>query len=395
MDDDPRLDEKAYAYVAKLSAEIGPRPAGSAAEKQAQLFVSDELRRLGYDPIQSKFKFSRLPLFYPINLICSLILISAGWAVHFFPEFSIWTPILFSFIPTLSPWLWNLRKRTQDSSNVVAYTELHSNKPTLIFCAHVDSGRALPIRNKLFLEFFSNSMNLLQRTAFLITAVSIFVLLGLNIPAWLFWFVGIAGSLVGGALIVIDLFNQFAHGNHYSPGAIDNASGVGVCLALAEYLASNPSKRLRFGFLFTGAEETGLHGAEAFASQFGQESGVKGVVNLDMIGAGDSICIVTKAGGFLAQFTDLKLNEQMKGAFPGLETIQYTLRRGDFIPFLQNKIPAISLETKGSRPAGLAYHTLDDQMENIDLLTLDIVLKGLIKFVEVLPYSDWAFSKKE
>jgi hypothetical protein len=395
MDENLQLDELALNYVRKLSGEIGARPAGSPAEKQACQFVSDELRSFGYNPVQSEFKFAPLPVFYPLFFLCGTILIASSWAARYLPELSIWTPILFSFIPLINPWLWNLRKKSQISANLVAYSEPASDKPTLIFCAHLDTSRALAIHGKLPLWFSANSMNLLQRTAFLIAAISFFLLLGWEIPTWLLWAVGVLGSAVGGGLICIEILNQFMHGGRYSPGAVDNASGAAVCLVLAKHFAKNPVKRLRLGFLFTGAEETGLHGAEAFARQMQEQPGVKGVINLDMVGAGENLCVVTKAGVFLAQFTDPQLNEQLKGIVPGLKPIQYILRRGDFIPFLQNKISATSLETRGSRQAEMVYHTRNDQPDYVDRWTLDMVLKALIGVVQTIPYSNWVLSKKD
>jgi Zn-dependent M28 family amino/carboxypeptidase len=68
------------------------------------------------------------------------------------------------------------------------------------------------------------------------------------------------------------------------PGADDNASGVAVALAVARELQRARSSG-RVVFLFTGAEEIGLHGAKAYvAAPHIPLDQIRAVYNLDMVG---------------------------------------------------------------------------------------------------------------
>ena len=81
-------------------------------------------------------------------------------------------------------------------------------------------------------------------------------------------------------------------GAHYdttpgSVGASDNASGMGVLLALAEQLAGR-SFPFTLRFIAFGAEETGLNGSDHYVDSLSGEELAKiyAMVNLDAIGSG-------------------------------------------------------------------------------------------------------------
>jgi hypothetical protein len=66
-----------------------------------------------------------------------------------------------------------------------------------------------------------------------------------------------------------------------SPGASDDGSGVAVLLETARALHAGPPLRNTVILLFTGPEETGLHGAAAFIKEHPWVEDVKLVINLD------------------------------------------------------------------------------------------------------------------
>jgi Zn-dependent M28 family amino/carboxypeptidase len=204
--------------------------------------------------------------------------------------------------------------------------------------------------------------------------------LGLNAPPVLVWAVALAGSVVGGWWVLTELLNQLAWRGHYSPGAHDNASGVGVVLALAEHFARNPPQGISLGFLFTGAEETGMHGAAAFAAGLKPGDGTA-VLNFDMVGAGNALCVVEGDGTLWPLRTDARLNARLRAARPEARRLWYTLRSGDFLPFLRRGVRATSLQTSGSGTAELGYHTLRDTLDVIDVSALDMTAQTALRAV--------------
>ncbi len=86
-------------------------------------------------------------------------------------------------------------------------------------------------------------------------------------------------------------------GAHYdttpgSVGASDNASGMGVLLALAEKLADT-SFPFTLRFIAFGAEETGLNGSEHYVDSLSSDelSRIYAMVNIDAIGSGRMVTV--------------------------------------------------------------------------------------------------------
>jgi Zn-dependent M28 family amino/carboxypeptidase len=75
-----------------------------------------------------------------------------------------------------------------------------------------------------------------------------------------------------------------------SPGANDNAAGVGILLRLVLRMLAAPPAGLRVRFLFTAAEERGYLGARAYVRETDQH-GVAGVVSLELCGIGDTLAL--------------------------------------------------------------------------------------------------------
>src|SRR3989304_731625 len=93
--------------------------------------------------------------------------------------------------------------------------------------------------------------------------VALLALLNLSLPV--ISVLGVIALLAGLPLLFLDFGNN-------SPGAIDNASGVGLVLHLAECLSqrSDWRDRLRVSVVCTSAEELGLMGVVAFVRAEGE-----------------------------------------------------------------------------------------------------------------------------
>lgn len=80
-----------------------------------------------------------------------------------------------------------------------------------------------------------------------------------------------------------------AHADRVEPGegAVDNASGVAVVLALAERLRERPLAGHRVAVAFWDLEERGLLGAQAYVAGGGEQPAL--YVNFDVFGWGDTL----------------------------------------------------------------------------------------------------------
>jgi Iap family predicted aminopeptidase len=86
----------------------------------------------------------------------------------------------------------------------------------------------------------------------------------------------------------------------FSPGASDNASGVGVVLSLAERLAVRPLKNTAVWVVLTGCEEVGCYGAEDFIRRHKAELGHAAWISVDTVGSTHGAPVILSQETFLA-----------------------------------------------------------------------------------------------
>jgi Zn-dependent M28 family amino/carboxypeptidase len=179
---------------------------------------------------------------------------------------------------------------------------------------------------------------------------------------------GLAGTLGWLTLVTgLPLLALFAAGaGNESPGAIDNASGAGLVMHLAEVAAAGPLADLPVTVLVAGAEELGVVGARAFvmaaqrAGWLPRQAGAGDlyVLNFDGVGGGGRLTLAGRAG---------ELADRVEAACRALRLPLGRLRLGgalfDHGPFAEVGVEAVSLMVQG--PAALRVHTPGDRAERL------------------------------
>lgn len=118
--------------------------------------------------------------------------------------------------------------------------------------------------------------------------------------------IGMKGLVVGENIIVDYPFKKQtkskkillgAHTNKAgsSPGANDNASGVAVLLGIIENLRKESPKDINVRLVFFDYEDDGgtMAGSRSYVNKFGVD-GLEIMVNIDMVGKGNTIVVYTK-----------------------------------------------------------------------------------------------------
>jgi Zn-dependent M28 family amino/carboxypeptidase len=164
-----------------------------------------------------------------------------------------------------------------------------------------------------------------------------------------------------------------------SPGAIDNASGVGTVLHLAECLTAHPDpsassgqaldNRLRVTILITSAEEFGLLGVAAYLQQnesrLRQHTQLGGlyILNFDGVGVDGSLYYTDAPARSPGRLVNL-LREACGEL--GIPMRKYSLPGAlfDHMPFAQRGFDAVSLTTIGR--ATRFVHTPGDSADKLD-----------------------------
>jgi Peptidase family M28 len=306
MSSDP-IPVSHYTQHALVHAEtIARRPRGSAtpAEKEAAEYIQAELKSMGIEDVKLEpFPGLRsLWLFIALALGLALVGHAAFWLLRSpagnYPAFLV-TLLAFGLSGLL---LWQkftfhdypLRKSLPHgpSQNVVAILPpVDDVQRRVVLVSHLDSHRAIFwFANDILVALFAilslvtlygvYLAVLVYLLAFL-THMQFFAWIGLFLALFHFvgWFTGITADL-----------------GRYSPGANDNASGVGSILALAECLRAQPLQNTEIWLAFTGCEESGCDGMLSLIKQHGKTLREALFIDLEMVGIGDSLRYIHKEG---------------------------------------------------------------------------------------------------
>ena len=272
-----------FTEAEALVDEIGPRPAGSDAERRAARHLAQRLEGLGREVVVEPFAvWPAWPVGYAINAIVAVVgsVLSVSSAMLGTGLVLLATVLTFLDLAGVSPTTRRLLGR-RASQNVVSWGE-RERPGALLLVAHYDTGptRAWPLRPMFWALIVLLAYCVLRVGGMSGAALTVLqfvptVVLILYVP------------------LLLDIALSPA-----APGENDNASGVALVLRLAE--------RLDFleGFgvhvLFTGSQKAMAQGIRSFLKnhrkQFARDRTV--VLNVDSVGSGE-IQVTSKEGPLL------------------------------------------------------------------------------------------------
>lgn len=230
-----------------------PRPAGGAEEARARAYCADVLTAAGLAVAEEPFSYSQLPgrLATPLLGAISAMLFAAVGHAGWRNDPALALALLLGGAAVLgggASWITrfgvlDLRWMRAQSSNLVA----SRGNPSVWLVAHLDS-KSQPV------AILIRSLGVIGS---LVTALGAAVVGALQLAGhdvrWMWpWIIGLGvlSSLPVAASVV----------QSRSPGALDDASGVGTVLMVAQSLP----QQLALGVVLTSAEELGLAGARAW-----------------------------------------------------------------------------------------------------------------------------------
>lgn len=152
-------------------------------------------------------------------------------------------------------------------------------------------------------------------------------------------------------------------GAHYdgvdTPAADDNASGVAVILEAARILKKQNLK-CNIDFVAFGAEEIGLVGSKFYIDNLSSDKlkNIIGMINLDMVGSGNSLKLHTMRETSISKIADLAQSFS-KGLGYSIE--RSAMERSDHVNFEQVGIPVAYFEYGPYE----SYHTDEDNITKI------------------------------
>ncbi len=265
-----------------------------------------------------------------------------------------------------------------DSQNVIGLIPCQGEpRAEVVVVGHLDSGQTpLLFRSQLGLLLFVVLATL--------TAVSLAVNTALYAAAV---FVGDAalldlewiGTLIQGVALVFALQAELSS---YSQGANDNASAVGVVLALTQRVVQHPLRHTRFTALVSGSEETGCYGMANYLAvrEAANDADLRRARFIDLEGVGRGRLHYATREGMLRPYPShpelLRLAREVAAKRPELGGQPVVLRAGYTETGMVVKhglmgITLVGLE-RGELFESLPYwHQSEDTLDRLDGEALD------------------------
>ena len=397
--------ETALAYARSMAR---PRLVGSSEDQAVAAEIANRLGRFGYQVEYQAFRFSTaVNTFLALEILTGLALILltfwvrgvATWASGIPAALSV---ALFLLIGPLNRSVqataiapdsgqavsrWSalcLRiARQYSTANLVASLPNRPDNPALPYLylsAHYDSK--------------SQRMPLVIRIALFVILIGCgLVFAGVTLLQMVFPALAPVAQVVGGVALLAGVPLLFLDVGNDSPGAIDDASGVGVVLHLAECLAQRPEVcgRLNLTVLILGAEELAVMGAAAYVRRHEAvlrrqaKAGALHVLNFDGPGVDGKLYLVSgDSTGRKHQTTGLGSRVKEACAELGVPLGKFSLPGASFdhIPFAQLGFDAVSLIAIGR--ATRAIHTSGDSTDKLHVRGFAQAGQVALKVIEKL-----------
>lgn len=196
------------------------------------------------------------------------------------------------------------------------------------------------------------------------------------------------GGIVQGTKMPDSFIVFTAHYDHlggmgsetYFPGANDNASGVAFLLSMAKHYAANPAP-YSMAFICFSAEEAGLLGSKFFTEHpLIDLKKIRFLVNLDMVGTGDTGITVVNATDFSREFT---LLNEINNRHNYLSKINSRGRaaNSDHYFFSEKGVPAFFIYTNGGIKA---YHDVYDRPDTLPFTKYEDLFNLFLNFNRAL-----------
>lgn len=336
---------RAYAY---------PRFTGTPAEAATAHRLADQLKQFGYHVEWQPFQFStavNVVITGTITISLMLTALALGLSTvsplpaALLATLALASPLMLRLIQphaergAVTPGsAWSRLGQRYSASNLLARLPAVSpadHTPQVLLMAHFDSkSQRLPI----VLRTLCVVMSLACGALFAI---------GLWSAVWM-PFAPVWVIVVGGLTLLCGVPLAFMDWANESPGAIDNASGVGVVLHLAELLARSPEwrNRLRWTIMLTSAEELGLMGAAAFVRAHGFNVADACVINFDGVGIAGTLHYAAENHRASRLVTLLQAVAHKQGL--PLRRFNWPGLLFDHLPFARAGVEAVTLLSVGS-----------------------------------------------
>jgi hypothetical protein len=293
-----------HALVYAQALARNPRGSTTQAEKQAAEYTLAQLKSMGVEHVKLEPFIGLRSIWLFVALAFGLALVghAAFWLLREpagdylallisllafgLSGFVLWRKFTFRSFP-----LQNYLPHAPSQNVIAVIPPAGEVYRRVVLVAHLDSHRAVFwFAHNILVAFFAIFsvvtlygvyLSMLAYLLAVLTQLQFFAWIGLILVVFHFlgWFTGVTADL-----------------GRYSPGANDNASGVGTVLALAEHLESQPLQNTEIWLALTGCEESGCDGMLSLIKEHGSTLREALFIDFEMVGIGDSLRYISEEG---------------------------------------------------------------------------------------------------
>jgi acetylornithine deacetylase/succinyl-diaminopimelate desuccinylase-like protein len=368
--------QTALAHIRALSETIGGRGSCTPKERQAAEYVADQMRLLGVADVRLE-RYRGAPSTYRPYVLAFAAALAGTVLVWAAPGRG--TMAAAALLNGLG--VWGMLAETDfsgswvrwflpgaDSQNAVGVLPPAGEvRQRAVLSAHLDTHRT-PI-------FYSSPT---WHTLFSVLVAGVFLTVVLSAVAYglgaLFLWIWVRWIGLVAAAILIFALSLFLHADQtpFSPGANDDASGVGVILGLAERLAREPLAHTEVWLALTGCEEASAYGMVAFLNAHQASLGPEAVyLILDQVAVG-RLSYVTADGLIIKRKTHpraLALARRAAVAHPDLEVGEHVgIAYTDAAVATKRGLASLSLDSLpvAGEDETAHWHQMSDTLDKVD-----------------------------
>ena len=359
-------------HVRALAMDIGPRGSTCDGERKGAEYAREQFRKLGLEPVWESFQSAR-SIFLP-HLIGSVLMLAAFAIYPLGGRVTAAIAALLSILVLVSElqelgFRDNLYRRIipkGESQNVHAVIPPSGeHKQDLVLVGHLDSQHTPFIfRSPAHVRVYNN-----LTTVIFITFIAQAVLYTLSIflPWSWVWYATLPTTICA---IVLAAICVEADSTSFTAGANDNATGVGLVLALAAHFSQKPLQNTRILAVCTGCEEVQHYGMIDFYNRHRSELKDPKAVVFEMLGCAgpawltrEGIIVPFKPDPGLAGILEKLAGEHPEwGAYPARISGGNT-EMADAVRF---KIPAITITGMSREGVAPYWHQKADTFDKMD-----------------------------
>ncbi len=369
----------------KAILSFGPRAVGTPAEKACAEFLAETFQKQNLNVVRQEITASKFTLFLAGKIFPAVSLVTLCTVGCFFFH----RPAVSFILLLLPPGLLVIISRNiftrftkifdlgkpHATCNIIARTGPgNPAAPTLVFVAHYDTKSLSQPSKQRFLCVLIPLV--LYGLLALLSLLTLLHLILLPKPVVLILIL---------AAIFCHLRYMLSTTANLSPGAMDNASGVAILLALSRLLPARLAEKNNLIFLASGAEELGLVGALRFLQTYRKEldPGKTTILNFDSLGVGGKILMVGPRRLIRSGVVDRARELLARQGF-GFRFFSFMIGAGmDHIPFVQNGFTAMSF-TQVSLESVLRLHAPSDRLEYLQIDELAVLSQLFAEFAQTL-----------